>query len=124
MDDLVKSFDNMEEAIAYIERTRESFDNLPIKDWQREMKPGDCFVQFVGDKVAIPCDIYGEVVDSEYEEDRALMEANPHLRLCKCYSEMCIEGEYGNIYIATMSVKIRREHFERARTLNWPPIPG
>lgn len=85
------------------------------------MLVGDYFVQLVGDKLDIPCDIYGEVIESEYAEDRAMLSQRPELRLCRCYSPLCVEGEIGTIFIATMSVKLSREQFDKAKTAGWPP---
>jgi len=85
------------------------------------MSPGDHFVQLVGDKMNIPCDIYGEVIESEYEEDRLMLATRPELRLCKCYSPLCVEGEYGNIYVATMTKQLTCFQFETARARGWPP---
>jgi hypothetical protein len=68
--------------------------------------------------------IYGVIIESRFEEDRALMSA-PHMRfmrLTQCYSMVEPEGEPGNVHIAAMTTFITKEQFEQSRADGWPSL--
>lgn len=119
---MIKVMSSHEELIEHIRDVREALDSIPVQSWQNAMTYGDCFVQLVGGELDIPCDIYGEIIKSEYEEDIAALAKTPKIRLCKCYSVLCPEGEYGNIHIGTMTLKLSRETFNTAKELGWPAM--
>jgi len=115
----VRFFETPEQMWESIQRSNAQMQEIPTTDWQEEMKEGDCFVRLM-EVSGEPFDIYGEVIPIKYEEDRELMRMRPDLRMCRCFSQLCPEGELGTVFIVTMSHKITRELFESAREQGWP----
>lgn len=94
-------------------RERADGDVLP---WQEKMTTGGCFIRVIPGVM-----IFCEIIELKYEEDRERFRS-PHMRNirpCRCYSELCIEGEYGSVHVATALVQISREQFEKARANDW-----
>jgi hypothetical protein len=115
----VRFFESAEEMLDYVASANRAQHEVPTKPWQDEMAPGDCFVRCI-EFQGHPLDIYGEVIEIQDPEDRALMAKNPHLRMCRCYSVACPEGELGSVWINSMTHPINRELFEEAQRLGWP----
>ena len=86
-------------------RMRETADSK-TKDWQRQVKKGDCFRRRTADGL----EIYGEVLD-DYD-----MEDMQNIRRCRCYSLACPEGEIGNIHVSYIDSLIARGIFEKVKT--------
>ena len=95
-------------------------DENPKNDWRHQLNPGDIFVQACQDFPDLPCDIYCEVLPSDHQEDQAFMKANPHLRLCRCKSKLCKEGEVGLIDIRNASFELERELYEFCELKGFP----
>lgn len=114
------SFNSVEEMFEAVAQLNEDAAAMPVEQWQKDLKPGDCFlrVYYVGE--GHPLNIYGEVIDSQYEEDRELMASRPDLRLCRCFSKMCPEGELGSVFICSMTTPLTRAEFDAARLKGWP----
>ncbi len=102
------------EFIARLREGREEAD-ANVVAWQTELTTGDCFI-----RVVPGCMIFMEVIDV-CAEDRALfrLQHMQNIRPCRCYSELCVEGEYGSIHIATALVQLSREQFDKARANGW-----
>jgi len=79
-----------------------------VKNWQRQIKVGECFWIREADGL----EIFGEVI-GDYN-------GIPHrrnFRECRCYSAICPEGEVGDIHVATMDARMRRNDFELIKRL-------
>lgn len=116
----VVTFESAEDIFTEIQKARAEAD-ANTEEWQRGIIPGHCFVRIV-DCYGEPLAIYGEVIESPYEEDRELYK-EPHMagyRLSRCFSSMCPEGELGDTHISTMIALLSREQFEKARAAGWP----
>lgn len=116
----IRHFRTAADAVEFLKGLQANFTDLPAAKWQKDLKPGDCFVQLSALRPNLPCDIYGEVVESEYEEDRRMFRSRPDLRLCKCYSPLCPEGEYGTLAIIDIDGTMPREQFDDIRQKGWP----
>ena len=106
---MIRSFDSAEEMFEHIERQND-FAKENTEKWQYDLKPGDCFVYYHRD-----IKIYGEVIESVYTEDRELMKSRPELKLTRCFSVLCPEGEIGTIYACSVAETITREELNKAR---------
>ena len=98
--------------ITFYNSTEEMLDGLSqamqeaderVKQWQAEIKKGDCFWQ----ETEYGFNIYGEVIKNAYREKHLR-----HYRFCKCYSEACPEGEQGDTHVSVISGLLTREEFE------------
>ena len=119
----IMAFNSPEEMMAYMEKSREAADanTDPV---QASLNIGDFFIRTAQDII-----IYGEICDpvdgdSEEERDyqRRVYEA-PHMKLyrfSKCYSPVCPDGEYGDIHLSTVELKISSEMFQRCKDADWP----
>lgn len=110
---IVQSFDNVEQLFDALKKGAETAD-AAVKDWQRKLKVGDFFRQVEGDLT-----IFGEVVDSPYEEDRARMAEQPNRRMVKAYSMSCPEGELGTIHVSRVQSILTERGFEDAKAKGW-----
>jgi hypothetical protein len=85
-------------------KSREKADGM-VRNWQREIGKGDCFKM-----IADGLEIYGEVLRScDTGEFR-------NVRVCRCYSLACPEGETGSVHVATIDKLIDRKTFEKVTT--------
>ena len=112
----IKSFNNVEDMFAEIDKANKIADSN-TDDFQKEIKPGNFFARNYEGIV-----IYGEVVESPYEEDQELYK-QPHMlnyRLTNCFSVLCPEGELGDTHVSEMHMVLTKEQFEQARKDNWP----
>lgn len=127
----VKEFSSLDELVEYIESCNQRASNR-VEPWQSTVKPGDCFVRFTEGFA-----IYGKVLDpvqsevdagadeEEVEYQRELRDA-PHMkhyRFARCFSELCPEGELGDVHVSTIATIITESMFENAKTLGWPSSP-
>ena len=115
-------FDSTEEMLDAVRQAREAAD-AQVQPWQAAIKPGDFFVRVVmfGADVLT---IYGEIIESPFEQDRKIF-AQPHMkhyRLSKCYSVACPEGEIGDVHVSSIRSLIVKEIFELARCSHWPSL--
>jgi hypothetical protein len=97
----IEFFESVEEMFE-AERKAQDAANARVKEWQKQIKPGDCFRQ----ETAYGFDIYGEVLESY---TRAEMR---HYRFCYCFSEACPEGERGDVHVSVITEVISRKDFE------------
>lgn len=116
----VVSFDTVEEMFEAVAQLNAEAAEMPVEQWQKDLKPGDCFLRVYNIGEPVPLNIYGEVIDVTDPEDAELMESRPDLRMCKCYSQLCPEGELGTVFIVAMTQPLTREQFEAARLSRWP----
>lgn len=124
--------DNIDEIISLMRKAQEEADSL-VKPWQATAKPGDKFLRFTesfGEVIVI----YGEILDpieeeieaGASEEDLEWQRANraeshmKNYRFSRCYSQMCDEGEYGDIHVSTIATFMPNATFEEAKRLGWP----
>ena len=63
-------------------------------EWQRRIQKGDCFKRTYDG-----LEIYGEVL-GDYGEG---------IKVCRCYSLLCPEGETGFVHVSQMSEAIHRD---------------
>jgi hypothetical protein len=84
---------------------------------QDALKVGDCYYYNWPQQ---NIDIFGEIVDSEYEEDRALMARpeNRFFRMVRAYSEVEPDGEFGTEHVSKL-LPISRQAFEFAKKRGW-----
>lgn len=111
-----QDFDSFEEIMEEIRRRTEAADSR-VEPWQAEIKPGDFFLEQHGEIT-----IYGEVIESPYEEDRE-MYRKPHMkhfRLTRCFSVACPEGEMGDKHVSAIMMLLSKDQFEQARKMGWP----
>jgi len=97
----IQFFDSFEEMMAAEKEAREAADNR-THDWQKQLKPGDCFVS----PTPYGFNIYGVVLQSYKQEHLQ------NYRLCNCYSVACPNGERGDTHVSTIAALISRETFE------------
>jgi hypothetical protein len=97
-------FDSVEEMFEAERKAREAAD-ARTKEWQKQIKAGDCFRQ----STDYGFDIYGEVLE-EYEEEHL-----QNYRFCYCFSEACPEGEKGDVHVSVIDELISREAFEEIK---------
>jgi len=117
----VRVFESDEEMFSAMQSDREAviqtYERMP-KFLLEGLKPGHFYVTESCGLV-----IFGEITESPYEEDRALMKGNPHLREVRGYSVACVEGELGTACVSHMA-PISKAAFEQAKKLNWEVQPG
>jgi len=75
-----------------------------VKEWQRNVKIGDCFRQRVSDCL----DIYGEVIGNGL---------GVNWRSCRCYSFACPNGEAGSVHVSQMDEIISKKAFEEMKII-------
>jgi hypothetical protein len=116
----IKSFDSIEEMFEAVAQLNKDAAEMPVEPWQTDLKEGDCFlrVYYIGE--GHPLNIYGEVIAVDDPEDRELMASRPDLRMCRCYSQLCPEGELGTVFIVSMTTPLTRAEFDAARLGRWP----
>lgn len=115
----VIAFTETDDIFAEIAQRREEADHN-IQPWQDEIIPGCYFIRLID--FGGPLVIFGEVIESPYEEDRELYK-EPHMkgyRLTRCFSVVCPEGELGDTHVSTMHSLLSKEQFEKARAAHWP----
>ncbi len=79
--------------------------DLKVQNWQKEIKTGDYFHQLTPNGL----NIYGEVL-YEYKSGGLI-----NLRICRCYSIDCPEGENREIHVSTITHQVSKGEFENAR---------
>ena len=97
-------FDSVEEMFE-AEREAQEAANARVKEWQKQIKVGDCFRQ----ETDYGFDIYGEVLE-ECEAEHL-----KHYRFCYCFSEACPEGEKGDVHMSQVTELISREDYEAVK---------
>ena len=97
----IEFFDSVEEMFKAEQKAQEEA-NARVKDWQRQIKVGDCFRQ----ETDYGFDIYGEVLEG-YNAGHL-----ENYRFCYCFSVACPEGEKGDVHICQITEVIDRERFE------------
>jgi hypothetical protein len=70
-------------------------------EWQRRMQKGDCFRRMYDG-----LEIYGEVL-GDYGKG---------IKVCRCYSLLCPEGETGCVHVSQMSELIDNAIFSKVKT--------
>ena len=124
-----------EEAAAQVEAAAN------VQPFQAALKPGDYIVRSQNGFI-----IYGEILDptpalveEEGLDPEALAEMRaehdyevqlrnqPHMaayRFSKCFSQLCPQGELGDLHISTVTKVISKESFDEARNHGWPMDDG
>lgn len=98
-----------------------------ILPWQAALAPGDCFVRhywtdgvsFQGKNFELISEnesltIYGQVIESDYEEDRMMLADRPDLLLGKFWSVKCLEGETSTMNRAFADQAITKDELDEA----------
>jgi len=104
----VEFFDTAEEAEQRLTEAMTAADARVIA-WQAAVTPGDFFMAESGEGFAV----FGQVLEG-YKEKRLR-----HYRFCRCFSEVCPEGELGDVHVSTLVCVLTREAFERVREQGW-----
>ena len=97
----IEFFDSVDEMFKAEQKAQEEA-NARVKDWQRQIKVGDCFRQ----ETDYGFDIYGEVLEEHNAEHLK------NYRFCYCFSVACPEGEKGDVHVCQISEVISREDYE------------
>lgn len=97
-------FDSVEEMFE-AERKAQEAANARTKDWQKQIKVGDCFRE----STPYGFDIYGEVLEG-YEEEHL-----QNYRFCYCFSVACPEGERGDVHVCQVTELISRSEFQEIK---------
>ena len=100
----IQFFDSYRKMLEAERRAREAAD-ARVQDWQREIKPGDCFVS----PTEHGFNIYGVALKG-YRQDFLR-----NYLYCNCYSAVCPTGERGDTHVSTIGALISREDFEEAK---------
>jgi hypothetical protein len=100
----IEFFDSYEEMMAAEKEAREAADAGTL-DWQKELKPGDCFIS----PTPYGFCIYGVILKSYKQEHLR------NYRYCNCYSVACPSGERGDVHLSTIGVVLSREKFEEVK---------
>ena len=101
---IVEFFDSIEEMLEAEKKAREAAD-ARTQDWQKKIKPGDCFRQ----ETPYGFDIYGEVLE---EHDAEHLK---NYRFCYCFSAACPDGEKGDVHVSQVTEVISREDYEAVK---------
>jgi hypothetical protein len=97
----IEFFDNFEEMMKAEQKAREAADSRTF-DWQKDIKPGDCFIS----PTPYGFNIYGVVLKSYKQEHLQ------NYRYCNCYSIACPNGERGDVHVSTIGAVLSRDEFE------------
>jgi len=119
---MIKGYDGWDEIMAEeigaqeVARTRARAHHIKVED----LKHGDHFICVREDLGFV---IFGEVIEhfDEYPEEAekiAEFRARGYV-FGRCYSELCPQGELGDTHLTTISVKVSRAVFERAKANGW-----
>jgi len=95
-------YESTEEMLEDLSRAMQEADKR-VKPWQAQIKKGDYFWQ----DTEYGFQIYGEVLKNAYREKHLR-----NYRFCKCYSEVCPEGEMGDVHVCVIGGLLTREEFE------------
>lgn len=98
-------------------------------DFQKKIKPGGFAWRpylFINQENVIPLhpvgtyvDIFCQIIESEFPEDRQVFAERPDLRMAHCYSKVCVEGDlYQAVPLYTL-IPITHLLFETARQRRW-----
>lgn len=109
-----------EEIRAFFERQRHNADVMDdsVREWQAAIKAGDFYFQRF-ESMGQLLDIFGEVIVSQFAEDRDLMARTPNRRLVRAFSEACPEGEVGTVHVASIWKVLTPEEFAQAKATGW-----
>lgn len=110
-----QSFDSFEDMLKSLNKARESADSRTTRA-QMDIHPGSFVEIDHGDlmvyaMVLSPDDGCTDEEEAEYSRD---LYAQPHMRgyrFSKAYSEMCPQGELGDIHVSTVTRVITKEEF-------------
>lgn len=133
----VKSFGDPLEMFEEMRRNKERADQQ-IEDWQRSIRPTAKVIRIaeMGGRHIL---IYGEIIDIveserahynlndpmeaaefDYVERRYGEDWQRSFRFGRFYSPLCVEGEFGQIHLATITGVLTEAEFEAARNQGWP----
>lgn len=116
---ITNSFESVGDLFDQIQKDRQAADDR-VELWQEKIQVGDFFVR-LANCMGTPIMVFGEVVESQYEEDRESY-ARPHMkhfRLTKSFSVLCSEGEFGDVHVSTIDSVITKGMFEAARNCDF-----
>lgn len=120
----VSNFDSTEDFFEYLRKGREGLD-ATVLPWQEQLVSGDKTIRFVtmgspGKESHLV--IYTSLEEPKYEEDREMYRtpSMKNMRFGTHFSRSCMEGELGDLHIATVAVKISDAVFEEFKSLGWP----
>jgi hypothetical protein len=113
----IRHFDSVEEMLEAISEAQEqgkvAYESMP-ESAKRLLVPGQHFL--------IPTDhgfcIFGEIIESEYDEDKKSLAAAPHLRLIRAFSVACEKGEVGTQFACNL-LPIPKYLFDLAKDRKW-----
>lgn len=131
----IRSYMTYVEMIEDMQRN-EAAATTRIKDWQHSVVPGNYVVRAVPSYNIV---IYGIIIDpieneKQYYDNLSDPEQKGEYetsiesygdgwkqsyRFGKFYSILCVEGEYGDIHLSSITKVITREEFESAKQNGW-----
>jgi hypothetical protein len=105
-------YNSTEEMLDDLSRAMQEADEQ-VKLWQAEIKKGDCFWR----DTEYGFQIYGKVLKKPFCSSVTRRNENReehlrHYRFCKYYSEVCPDGELGDVHVSVISGLLTREEFE------------
>lgn len=103
--------DNLEDFFAAENSAREEADST-VQSFQKRLQAGDCFLRYLPDMDLV---IWGEVIEGQPAD--ATMK---NYRYARCYSQICPEGEYGDVHVSSVASAIGRSQFNEGRERGWP----
>lgn len=113
----IRTFKDLDEMFAFIEEQghelQQAMADHPVK--VADLRHGDFFVSVRPDFGVV---IFGEVVEkTDYpEDDESIAQARTRgWVFARCYSPMCVEGEFGDTHVTNIHAKITKAVFERAQ---------
>ncbi len=99
----VQTFESHEEfKNAIFENERIAYDST--EEWQKNLKPGQFYISLFQDMI-----IYGKILEIIEEDGKP-----SNYRFVKAYSEMCQEGELGEMHVSTVTCSISECLFDFA----------
>ena len=87
----------LDRITKFSEQGSAAYENMS-DDIKAALVPGQHFVVFTDYSFLI----FGEIIESEYDEDRHSLAASPHLRLTRAYSVACEDGEVGTHFACNL----------------------
>ena len=108
----VITFKNTDEMFTYLEAEKALEAAASNEEWTSRFENGTKFFHVFYGLV-----IWGAIEDSPYPEDNENME--PHIRLARCYSTACPEGELGLVNLNNVEGIVTEEVFNKAKEAGW-----
>ncbi len=128
----IHTFDSLEDLFKKMAADREAADSK-VQPWQEKVEPGQYCISVntgfgvviyseVRDPIQAEIDAGADEAEVEYARKMRNEPTMKHYRFTKSYSQMCTQGEFGDIHVSTIMGFITKEAFENAKKLGWPSV--